>query len=354
MTAPLPSTPVTTATGAREIIAPGLGEVTLPGRAPSGDAPQVLILAGGLSHERDISLRSGRRVAEALRAAGVDVALHDVDSELLGYLEQQRPDVVWPLLHGAGGEDGSLRDVLALSGVPFVGTGARASRIAWDKPIAKEQLLAAGLSTPDWLTLPQDLFRDLGAQGVLTIVVERFGLPVVVKPTRGGSSLGVTRVEKASDLARAMVECFAYGDCALIERAVDGIEVAVSVVEGEDGPVALPAVEIVVDGAFDYDAKYNPGRVEYFAPARLTPEQAAHVAQVAVAAHRALDLRHWSRTDMILEPDGTAQVLEVSVAPGMTETSSFAQAAMAAGHDLGTTYRCIVESALVSRETTTV
>lgn len=351
MTAPFPTTPVSTATGAHEVVAPGLSGISVPARETSGGGPQVLILAGGLSHERDISLRSGRRVAEALRATGMAVSIHDVDSELLAYLQRHRPSVVWPLLHGAGGEDGSLRDVLALSGVPFVGTGARASRIAWDKPIAKEQLLAAGLATPDWLTLPQDLFRDLGAQGVLTIVVERFGLPVVVKPTRGGSSLGVTRVEKASDLARAMVECFAYGDCALIERAVDGMEIAVSVVDGTDGPVALPAVEIVVDGAYDYDAKYNPGRVEYFVPARLTFEQARHVAKVAVAAHQVLDLRHWSRTDVILQPDGTAQVLEVSVAPGMTETSSFAQAAMASGHDLGTVYRRIVESALVSRET---
>ncbi len=344
------SSQVSTATGTFQVVAPGLGEVAAH-EPPDPNAPEVLILAGGLSHERDISLRSGRRVAEALRSAGVGVHLHDVDSELLGYLDQHRPDVVWPLLHGAGGEDGSLRDVLALSRVPFVGTEARASRIAWDKPIAKEQLLTAGLATPDWLTLPQELFRDLGAQGVLTIVVEQFGLPVVVKPTRGGSSLGVTRVEKAADLARAMVECFAYGDCALIERAVDGIELAVSVVDGEDGPVALPAVEIVPDGAYDYDAKYNPGRAEYFVPARLTSEQAAHVAEVALAAHRALDLRHLSRTDIILEENGTAQVLEVSVAPGMTETSSFAQAATAAGYDLGTVYRRIVEAALVSRET---
>jgi len=333
MTAPFPTTPVSTATGAHEVVAPGLSGISVPARETSGGGPQVLILAGGLSHERDISLRSGRRVAEALRATGMAVSIHDVDSELLAYLQRHRPSVVWPLLHGAGGEDGSLRDVLALSGVPFVGTGARASRIAWDKPIAKEQLLAAGLATPDWLTLPQDLFRDLGAQGVLTIVVERFGLPVVVKPTRGGSSLGVTRVEKASDLARAMVECFAYGDCALIERGVDGMEIAVSVVDGADGPVALPAVEIVVDGAYDYDAKYNPGRDEVLDPAGV-------VLGVVVVS-----------TVVILQPDGTAQVLEVSVAPGMTETSSFAQAAMASGHDLGTVYRRIVESALVSRET---
>ncbi|ACZ32370.1 D-alanine/D-alanine ligase [Xylanimonas cellulosilytica DSM 15894] len=329
----------------RDIVAPGLGAARAADHPVDGSALRVVVLAGGLSHERDVSLRSGRRVAEALRSVGVDVAVHDVDAQLLRYLDEHRPDVVWPLLHGAGGEDGSLRDVLELAGVPYVGTGPRASRLAWDKPIAKERLQTAGLATPEWLTLPQELFRDLGAQGVLSIVAERFGLPVVVKPTRGGSALGVTRVTSKDGLARAMVDCFAYGDSALIERAVDGVEIAVSVIDGMDGPVALPAVEIIVDGPYDFDARYNPGRVEYFAPARLSPDQAAHVAGVAVAAHQALDLRHLSRTDLILQTDGTAQVLEVNVAPGMTETSLLPQAAVAAGHDLGTLYRQVVEHA---------
>ncbi|QAY69524.1 D-alanine--D-alanine ligase family protein [Xylanimonas protaetiae] len=333
-----------------DVVAPGLSGVAGSEHPVDAEAPRVVVLAGGLSHERDVSLRSGRRVAEALRAAGVDVSVHDVDARLLRDLDESRPDVVWPLLHGAGGEDGSLRDVLELAGVPYVGTGPRASRLAWDKPIAKERLLTAGLSTPDWLTLPQELFRDLGAHGVLSIVAERFGLPVVVKPTRGGSALGVTRVTSEDALARAMVDCFAYGGSALIERAVDGIELAVSVIDGPDGPVALPAVEISVDGAYDFDARYNPGRVEYFAPARLTKAQAEQVAEVAVAAHRALDLRHLSRTDLILQADGTAQVLEVNVAPGMTETSLLPQAAVAAGHDLGALYRRVVELVAGSRQ----
>ncbi|MCL2594584.1 MAG: ATP-grasp domain-containing protein, partial [Promicromonosporaceae bacterium] len=277
--------------------------------------------------------------------AGVPAFVRDVDADLLAALDADRPDVVWPLLHGAGGEDGSLRDVLALCGWPFVGSEPKACRVAWDKPIAKEQLLVAGLNTPEWITLPQSLFRDLGAQGVLSIVAERFGLPVVVKPTRGGSSLGVTRVDRKEQLPRAMMECFAYGDTALIERAIDGVELAVGVIDEPGGPRALPPVEMVVEGAFDYDAKYNPGRVEYFAPARLTPQQSAHVSQVAVAAHRALELRHLSRTDLILTPDGTAQVLEVSVAPGMTETSVIALAATAAGLDLSTLCRQLVAAA---------
>jgi D-alanine-D-alanine ligase len=168
----------------------------------------------------------------------------------------------------------------------------------------------------------------------------------VVKPVQGGSALGVTRVERAADFPRAMVGCFAYGDTALIERAVDGVELAVSVLDGPEGPRALPAVEIVTEGAYDYDARYNPGRVMYFSPARLTPEQAAHVANVAVRAHSALGLRHLSRTDMILSLDGVASVLEINVAPGMTETSLLPQAVVAAGLDLPTVYRQLVEQAV--------
>ncbi|WP_240644006.1 D-alanine--D-alanine ligase family protein [Antribacter gilvus] len=308
--------------------------------------PRVVILAGGLSHERDVSLRSGRRVAESLRSTGLEVLVHDVDADLLAFLRTTAPDLVWPVLHGAVGEDGSLRDVLELAGTPYVGTGPRASRTAWNKPIAKAALLTAGLATPDYVTLPQSLFRDLGAQPVLNAIVRRLGLPLVVKPTQGGSALGVTRVERVEDLPRAMVECFAYGATALVERAVDGVELAVSVVDGPGGPAALPAVEIVADGGYDYAARYVAGETEFFAPARLTDPQAAAVADVAVRAHRALGLRHLSRTDLILDRDGTAQVLEVNVAPGMTETSLLPQAAAAAGEDLPALYRRIVETAL--------
>lgn len=308
--------------------------------------PRVVILSGGLSHERDVSLRSGRRVAEALRAAQAEVTVHDVDADLLPLLREVQPDVVWPVLHGASGEDGSVRDVLGLLSVPYVGTGPRASRVAWNKPVAKSVVARAGLATPDYVTLPQTLFRDLGARGVLDAVVGALGLPLVVKPASGGSALGVTYVSESSELAQAMVSCFAYGDLALIEKAVDGTELAVSVIETADGPRTLPAVEIVTDGAYDYDARYNPGRTEYFAPARLTPADAERVAQAAIEAHRALGLRHLSRTDLILDSGGETQFLEVNVAPGMTETSLLPQAALAGGHDLPSLYRSIVERAI--------
>lgn len=309
-------------------------------------SPRVVVLAGGLSHERDVSLRSGRRVAEALRSAGVEVSVHDVDADLVPALSDLRPDLVWPLLHGASGEDGSVRDVVQLLGLRLLGTGPRASRVAWSKPIAKTVVARAGLSTPDFVTLPQSLFRELGAGRVLDAVVARLGLPLVVKPSRGGSALGVNLVTAADDLPRAMVDCFAYSDTALIERAVTGTEVAVSVVDTGDGPVALPAVEIVTEGPYDYDARYNPGRVEYFTPARLSADAASAVGEVAVAAHRALGLERLSRTDLIVGDDGTPWFLEVNVAPGMTETSLLPQAAEGAGHNLGDLYRSLVLASL--------
>ncbi|WP_263730984.1 D-alanine--D-alanine ligase [Cellulomonas sp. SG140] len=315
---------------------------------PTPSSPRIVVLAGGLSHERDVSLRSGRRVAEALRSTGADVTVHDVDADLVPVLSDLAPDLVWPLLHGASGEDGSVRDVLALLGLRVLGTGPRASRVAWSKPIAKTVASRAGIATPEFVTLPQSLFRELGAARILDAVVRRLGLPLVVKPSRGGSALGMTLVTSADQLPRAMVECFSYSDTALIERAVIGTELAVSVLDTGDGPFALPAVEIVTDGPYDYDARYNPGRTEYFAPARLSDELAERVGAVAVAAHQALGLARISRTDLIVDADGTPWFLEVNVAPGMTETSLLPQAAEAAGFGLGPLYRSLVDAAIAA------
>ncbi len=305
----------------------------------------ALILAGGLSHERDVSIRSGRRVHDALRGSIEKLSLLDVDTELIPTLRYGGIDVVWPLLHGASGEDGSLQALLELLGVPFVGTGSRAARVAWNKAVAKAVMMRAGVHTPDYLTLPQSLFREVGAEQVLDAIEARFGLPVVIKPARGGSALGISIVRKREDLARAMVHCFAYGDTALIERAVEGTEVAMSVVGTGHDARALPGVEIVSEGSYDYDARYNPGRVEYFAPARLTAAQAEAAADTALAVHRTMELRDLSRVDMIIDGQGRPQVLDINIAPGMTETSLFPQAAEAAGLDLGALYLEVITGA---------
>lgn len=311
-------------------------------------SPRIVVLAGGLSHERDVSLRSGRRVAEALRSTGAEVVVHDVDADLVPLLREADPDLVWPLLHGATGEDGSVRDVLSLLGLPMLGTGARASRVAWSKPIAKTVVARAGLPTPEFVTLPQTLFRELGAHRILDAIVARLGLPLAVKPSRGGSALGVTIVTAVEQLPGAMVECFSYSDTAMVEKGVVGTELAISVLDTGEGPFALPAVEIVTDGPYDYDARYNPGRTEYFAPARLSDEVAAAAATVAIRAHEALGLSRLSRTDVIVDQAGTPWFLEVNVAPGMTETSLLPQAAAAAGCELGALYRSLVDAELAA------
>ncbi|HEX2313154.1 MAG TPA: D-alanine--D-alanine ligase [Thermomonospora sp.] len=303
----------------------------------------VIVLAGGLSYEREVSLRSGRRVADALRSLDLDVELRDADATLLDALRASPPDIVVPVLHGSMGEDGAIRDVLDLAGVPYLGAGPDACRVAWDKPTAKAVVRAAGLATPPSVTLPKEVFHDLGATAVLDLVVTRLGLPLFVKPARGGSALGVSVVREAADLPAAMVGCFAYGDTALIERHVAGTEVAVSVIERDGEPVALPAVEIVpAGGLYDYTARYDAGDTEFVTPARLTPEAAHQAATAAVTAHRALGLRDLSRTDLIVDASGHPHFLEVNVAPGMTETSLFPRALTAAGLDLGATLHALI------------
>lgn len=315
-----------------------------PGPAPAASAGpdagavdvRVLVLAGGLSYEREVSLRSGRRVLDALRGAGVESELRDADAALLPSLEADPPDAVVIALHGATGEDGSLRGVLDLCGVPYVGCDARAARVAWDKPSAKAVLREAGIVTPDWVALPHDRFSELGAVAVLGRVVERLGLPLMVKPAQGGSGLGAAAVRDAAMLPAAMVSCFAYDSTALVERYIPGADIAISIVDTGDGPMALPPVEIVPsNGVYDYAARYTPGLTTWHVPARLTPQVAQAVTETALAAHTALGLRDLSRVDLIVDERGQSYVLEVNVSPGLTETSLLPMAVQAAGLDLG-------------------
>jgi len=298
--------------------------------------PHVLILAGGLSYEREVSLRSGRRVLDALRAVGVDATVRDADTTLLPSFAEVRPDAVIIALHGATGEDGSLRGVLDLCGIPYVGSDAQSARVAWDKPSAKAVLREAGIPTPDWVALPHDRFSELGAGAVLERIVDRLGLPLMVKPAQGGSGLGAAVVRDAGELPGAMVGCFAYDQTALVERYVAGVDIAVSVLDVGEGSTALPAVEIVPqNGVYDYAARYTAGLTTWHVPARLDEEIAQRVAVTAIAAHTALGLRDLSRVDLILDASGDAHVLEVNVAPGMTETSLLPMAVSAAGLDFG-------------------
>ena len=312
--------------------------------APAGG--RVVVLAGGLSHERDVSLRSGGRVVDALVDAGLEASLRDADAGLVAALAGDPGATVFPVLHGASGEDGAIRAVLELLGVHYVGSRPDACRLAFDKSIAKSVVARAGLRTPEALALASATFRDLGAPALLDALVDRLGLPLVVKPNSGGSALGTSVVHDRDALPAAMVGAYAYADVVIVEQFVTGTEVAVSVIDTGSGATALPPVEIEPDGGiYDYAARYTAGRTEFFAPARLEPQIAEVVAEAAVTAHEALGLRDLSRTDMIVDTAGVPWFFEVNVSPGMTETSLTPQAVRAGGLDLGQVCADLVRAA---------
>ncbi|MFI7122459.1 D-alanine--D-alanine ligase [Amycolatopsis sp. NPDC049868] len=307
----------------------------------------VAVLAGGLSHERDVSIRSGRRLSVALRAEGLIVEEWDTDAGLLERLRTQRPDAAIVALHGGEGENGAVQTVLEMLDVPYVGTSSRGCRRAWDKPTAKALVADAGFTTPDWVVLPHSTFRELGAQAVLDSMVDTLGLPMILKPDQGGSALGAQVVKDAAEMPGAMVGCFAYGDTVLAEKFVSGVEVAVTVIEGEEGPEALPAVEIVPEsGVYDYTARYTAGLTDFFTPARIPDDAAKAVGELAVAVHRQLGLRDISRTDAVITEDGTVHFLAVNPSPGLTETSIVPVAIEAAGATLGSVFAGLVGRAI--------
>ncbi|HET9873223.1 MAG TPA: D-alanine--D-alanine ligase [Propionibacteriaceae bacterium] len=306
----------------------------------------VIVLSGGLSHEREVSLRSGRRVGQALRSRGLEVIESDVDSTLVPRITGLPGAVVFPLLHGEAGEDGALREVLALLGVPFVGSVGSACRVAFDKSIATTVVADAGIRTPAQVALPHEIFRELGAQALVTALGSQIGFPMMVKPSRGGSALGCSKVGDASELPSAMVGAFAYGPVAVVEEFVEGTEVTVAVVDRGNGPTALPAVEIRPDsGVYDYTARYTAGATRFLCPAEVSDDVAARCADIALRVHAELGLADLSRTDIIIPDQGDPVFLEVNVAPGMTETSAVPLAIEAAGWSLGKMCADLVQAA---------
>ena len=311
---------------------------------------KIVVLAGGISHERDISLKSGRRVADALIEKGAEVLMREPDRDLLENLKKDKPDVIWPVLHGASGEDGALRDILALTGIPFVGAGADSAKLAWDKSIAKILVSRNGIHTPASITLPRETFKELDAESVLNLVTKSMAMPVVVKPARSGSAQGVTIVQKQEQLNQAMIDAYVYCDVAIIEDFVEGTELAIGVIDLGAGPIALPAVEIEPrSGHFGFEERYIAGETDYFVPARLSKAVASKAAKVAIDAHEALGLRHLSRVDMIIDAKGVPWFLEANVLPGLTETSLLPQAILAEGSSLGDVYYSLAQAAIRAR-----
>jgi len=289
---------------------------------------KVAVLKGGRSLERGVSLRSGARVEDALERLGHDVLALEADGDLVKRLNEGRPDVAFVAMHGPGGEDGTAQELLEILGIPFTGPGVAACARCIDKVLAKHELRGAGVPTPDWFAFNETAFRELGAADALGALEQRLGFPLVVKPSRGGSSLGINFAENWFDVPEALVSAFSYDDRVLLERFVDGRELAVSVV----GDEALPVVEAIPreGDAYDFEARYEIGRTSFACPAELSAEEASAVTAASLAAYEALGCSGFSRVDLILGTDGP-QVLEVNAIPGLTDTSLLPQAAEAAG-----------------------
>ncbi len=304
---------------------------------------KVAVLKGGRSLERGVSLRSGARVEDALERLGHEVLPIDVGADLVKRLAEDRPDVAFVAMHGVGGEDGTTQELLEILGIPFTGPGAAACARCMDKSLAKHAMREDGIPTPDWFAFSQAAFRELGAGDALGRIEESLGFPLVVKPSRGGSSLGVKFAGAAAEVPGALVAAFSYDDRILLERFVDGRELAVSVV----GDEALPVVEAIpTEGdRYDFEARYAIGRTRFVCPAELGDAEAGAVTDAALATYRALGCTGFARIDVMLDERGP-WVLEANAIPGLTDTSLLPQAAEAAGMSFEQLVERIVDLAL--------
>jgi D-alanine-D-alanine ligase len=292
---------------------------------------RVAVLKGGRSLERQVSLKSGARVEDALERLGHDVVAIDVGHDLVSRLRESAPDAAFICLHGRDGEDGTVQELLEIVGVPYTGSGVSACMRCADKVVAKHAMRDAGLPTPDFFAFSETAFKQLGAADTLPAIEERLGFPVVVKPADQGSALGIRFAPDAGTVPAALVAAFSYSQKVLLERAVVGRELAVSILADEP----LPIVEAIPLGEdfYDFEARYEIGRTEFVCPADLGDDVTARVQQLALDVHRVLGCRGLSRVDLMLDGDGQPWVLEANTVPGMTETSLLPQAADAAGID---------------------
>jgi D-alanine-D-alanine ligase len=307
---------------------------------------RVAVLKGGRSLERGVSLRSGARVEDALERLGHDVVPIDVGHDLVTRLREAAPDVAFVALHGTDGEDGTVQELLEVLGVPYTGSGVSSCIRCADKVLAKHAFRDAGLPTPDFFAWSEAAFKELGAADALPAIEDRLAFPLVVKPARSGSALGIKFAADAAAVPSALVAAFSYDHKVVLERYVNGRDLAVSVLDGQP----LPIVEAVpIDREFyDFDARYEIGRTDFVCPAELRDEDTARAHELAVAAYRLLGCSGFARVDLLADREsGELQLLEVNPVPGLTETSLLPQAADAAGISFDALVERVLELALV-------
>jgi D-alanine-D-alanine ligase len=295
---------------------------------------RVAVLKGGRSLERQVSLRSGARVEDALERLGHHVTPLDVGPDLIERLAEAAPDVAFVALHGRDGEDGTVQELLEILGIPYTGSGVLASILSMDKVLTKHILQQAGVPSPDFFSLDESAFRELGAAEALPAIERRLEFPIVVKPAGQGSALGIKFARTQADVPSALVAAFSYDQKVLFERHVNGRDLAVSVLEQDGRPVALPIVEALPreEDFYDFEARYEIGRTTFVCPAELPEPLAERVRELALATYDALGCTAFARVDLMLEEaSGDLYVLEANTIPGLTETSLLPQAAEAAG-----------------------
>jgi D-alanine-D-alanine ligase len=291
---------------------------------------RVAVLKGGRSLERQVSLRSGAQVEDALERLGHEVTGIDVGHDLMARLRELAPDAAFVALHGRDGEDGTVQELLEIVGIPYTGSRVGACMRCADKVLAKHVFREADIPTPDFFAFSEAAFKQLGAADALSAIEERLGFPLVVKPSDQGSALGIKFARSAADVPAALVAALSYSERVLLERHVAGRDLAVSILDG----AALPIVEAVPQGDdfYDFEARYEIGRTAFVCPAELGPEVTARAQELALRAHEALGCGSFSRVDLMMDGEtGALCVLEVNAIPGLTETSLLPQAADAAG-----------------------
>jgi D-alanine-D-alanine ligase len=306
----------------------------------------VALLSGGISSEREVSLNSGRQVYEALDKDKYDILRYDPKTDLPRLVaDAQRIDAALIILHGAFGEDGTVQGLLDLLGIPYQGSGVLGSAVAMNKLAAKHLYRQAGLPIPDSIVARRGSRRD-----PVETAVRRLGMPLVVKPVVGGSSVGVTIVRSSQELNSALETAYAHDASVLIETYIQGTEITGGVI-GNDELEALPLIEIIPDRNhpfFDYEAKYTAGVTQEICPARIDAGLTAEAQRLAIEAHRALFCRGYSRTDMMLR-GGDLFILETNTIPGMTATSLLPRAAQTAGISFSRLLDRLIELSLEGR-----